>query len=116
MGENRSLFGREPAVVLGFVGAVLTVAATLGLPFLDAGAVAAIMALLTAVVTAAFTRPVVPALGIGILTAGVALFAEYGVHASEALVAGLTGLVVAGFALFAVRPQVTPKDGAVGVV
>lgn len=102
------IFGREPALIIGAVGSVLTVLAALNLPWLSAGAAAAITALATAGITAWATRPVAPALYVGVVTAGAALVAEYGFHVSDGVIAALSGAVVAGFALFGVRPQVTP--------
>jgi hypothetical protein len=42
------------------------------------------------------------------VAAGAALFAEYGLSVSEAAVTGLGAIILAGFALFGIRPQVTP--------
>ncbi len=106
---NGTLFGREPALVLGFIGTVLTFLAGVGMPGLTAGAAAAIVALLTAIVTAALTRPIAPALYTGIITAAVALGSEYGLNVSEGTVAGLSSVVLAAFALFGIRSQVSPK-------
>jgi hypothetical protein len=72
------IFGREPALIIGFIGAVIT-------------------------------RPVAPALFVAALVAVVALFLEYGVDVPDSLVAGLSGLILAGFSLFGIRPQVTPN-------
>lgn len=102
------IFGREPALVIGFIGAVLTALAGFNLDILTPGAVTAIVALLTSAVTAWATRPIAPALFTGVLTAAVALVAEYGLHVSGDLVTGLSAVILAGFALFAVRPQVSP--------
>ncbi len=44
------------------------------------------------------------------LTAGVALFAEYGINVSDGVVAGLSSLLLAAFAVFTVRPQVRPAE------
>lgn len=98
---------REPAVVVGFCGAVLTALAD-HVPYLSTGAAAAIIALITASVMAYTTRPVTPALFVGVLTAAVALVAEYGVVVSDDVVSKLTAVLLAGLALVGVRPQVTP--------
>lgn len=103
------IFGREPALVFGFVGALLTVLVSLNMPWLSAGAAAAFLAALTGVATAALTRPIAPGLYVAALGSTFALLAEYGFNASDALVAGLTGLLLAGFALFGVRPAVSPR-------
>lgn len=102
------IFGREPALWLGVIGAALTTLVSLNFPGLSVGTVAAIMALLTALATALTTRPIAPAVFVGVLTAGVALFTEYGVNVSDGLVAGLTSVLLAAFALFGIRPQVRP--------
>lgn len=103
------LFGKEPALIIATVGALVNWLVTLELGWLDAGQAAAIVALLTAVLTAVTTRPIAPALFVGVLTAGAALFAEYGLHWSDASVTGLSSLLIAALALFGIRDQVTPK-------
>lgn len=104
------ILGREPALVLGFVGALLTFLVSVNLDWLNAGQSAAILALLTGIVTAATTRPIAPALYSGLAAAAAAVLAEYGTSVSEATVAGVTGLILAGFALFGVRNQVSPAS------
>jgi hypothetical protein len=103
------LFGREPALWLGLIGAVLTWAAGLNLDFLTAGQATAITTALTGVAAAVLTRPVAPGLYVGAVGLVASLFAEYGLHWSEAAVTGLAGIILAGFALFGIRPQVTPE-------
>lgn len=103
------IFGREPALWLGVIGAVLVALSSFGVPYLNAGQAAAIVALLTAGVTAWATRPVAPALFTGVITAASALVAEYGLHFSDVQVAGVTGTVLAVLALLGVRSQVEPK-------
>lgn len=102
------IFGREPALWLGLIGAVLTWGAGMNLDFLNAGQAVAIMTALTGIVTAVFTRPVAPALYVAALGFVASLFAEYGLHWSDAAVTGLGGIILAGFALFGIRGQVTP--------
>lgn len=104
----RKIFGREPSVIIGFAGALVAVLAALELPWFSAGAAVAVVALITAGVTAWATRPVAPSLYVGVLTAAFALAAEYGLEWSEEGIAAAGGLVVAWFALNTVRPQVTP--------
>ncbi|OKI52844.1 hypothetical protein [Micromonospora sp. CB01531] len=103
------IFGREPALVIGAIGSLITVLAALNLPGLSAGAAAALTALVTASITAWTTRPVAPSLYVGVVAAVATLLAEYGFHVSDQSVAAIGGAIVAGFALFGVRPQVTPK-------
>lgn len=102
------IFGREPALWLALIGALVTWAVSLGLGWLNAGQATAIITAVTAVVIALTTRPVAPGLFVAAVSAGAALFAEYGLHWSDAAVTGLGGIVLAGFALFGIRPQVTP--------
>jgi hypothetical protein len=105
-------FSREPAIWVGIIGSVLTSAAALGLDFLNAGQAAAIVAFLSAVVIAVRTRPIAPAIFVGAFAALVALLAEYGLHASDAQVGFITSLILGGFALFGIRPQVSPSTSA----
>jgi len=102
------IFGREPALVIAAIGTVVTLLVALNIPGLDAGAGAAVTAFITAVVIAATTRPVAPALFTAVVAAGAALFAEYGLNLSDGLVAAISSVVLVGFALFGIRPQVTP--------
>ena len=102
------IFGREPALIIGLVGAIFTLASSLTISWLTAGQAAAIVAALSALLIAFTTRPVAP----GLFTAGAvavaAVFTEYGMTVPAAVVGGITGLILAGFALFGIRPQVTP--------
>lgn len=102
------IFGREPALIMGAIGAVLSWIATLGFDQFNAGQSTALITFLSALVIAATTRPVAPALFVGVVAAGAALAATYGLHWSEAAVTGLGTIILAGFALFGIRPQVTP--------
>jgi hypothetical protein len=102
------IFGREPALWIALIGAVLTWAAGLGIDFLSTGQAVAITGALTGVIIAVTTRPIAPGLFVAAVAAVSAMFAEYGLHWSEAAVTGLGGIILAGFALFGIRPQVTP--------
>lgn len=106
---------REPAAIIGIVGAVLTSAAALKLPGLNAGEASAIVAFLSACLIAARTRPVTPALFVAAGSALVAVMAEYGLHLTDAWVGFLTSLVLGGFAFFGIRPQASPStfDGQI---
>jgi hypothetical protein len=101
------IFGREPALIIGLLGSVLTTLAALSVPAISAGAAAAITAAVAALITAWATRPAMPALYTGAVTALAALLAQYGLHLSDQVVAGLSGTVLAVFALLA-RGQVEP--------
>lgn len=100
---------REPALIIGIIGSVLASAAALGLDFLSPSAAAGIVAFLTAIVIAVRTRPVAPALYVAAGSALVAVMAQYGLHLSDAWIGFLTSLVLGGFALFGIRPQVSPS-------
>jgi hypothetical protein len=103
------IFGREPALVISAIGALVTLLVSLNLPGLSAGAGAAFTSLATALIIAFTTRPVAPALFTGVVAAGAALVAEYGLHVSDDVVASVSSVVLVGFALFGIRPQVTPN-------
>lgn len=103
------IFGREPALIIGAIGAVITLLVSIKIPGLSAGAGAALTAFLTAVIIAVTTRPVAPALFTAVVAPAAALFAEYGLHVSDAVVVSITSVILAGFALFGVRPQVSPS-------
>jgi hypothetical protein len=102
------IFGREPALVVGFVGAVLTLAAGLNFPWLSAGMAAAITSAVTAGVIAWATRPIAPALYVGALAAVVAVLAEYGFDVPDRVTSALPAVILAAFSLFGIRPQVSP--------
>lgn len=101
-------FSREPALIVGFIAAVLAVVVSFEVEWMTPGQAAAIVAVAGGVITAATTRPVAPGLYAGLVGAGAALLAQYGLNLSEGMVAAVTAAVVAGFALFGVRGQVTP--------
>lgn len=102
------ILGREPALILAAVGAVITWAVSLGFDWLNAGQATAIVTFITGLTIAFTTRPVAPGLFVAVVAAGAALFGEYGLHWSDAAVTGLGAIIIAAFALFGVRPQVTP--------
>jgi hypothetical protein len=102
------IFGREPALWLGTIGAVIAWAATLNLEWLNAGQAVALITFITGVVMALTTRPVAPGLFVAVVAAGASLAAEYGLHWSDAQVTAVGTAILAAFALFGVRPQVTP--------
>lgn len=104
------IFGREPTLILGFVGAGFTWAAGLNLDWLNAGQATAITTFLTGAVIAATTRPIAPGLFVAAFGALSALVFQYGLHWSEASVSSFGALILAGFALAGVRPQVTPNS------
>lgn len=105
------VLGREPALIAGALGSVLIVfASSFELSFLTSGQATAIAALLTAVVMAWTTRPAAPAIFTGVVTAGAALLAEYGLNLSNEKIAAVSAMVLAVCALLGVRPHVYPQD------
>jgi hypothetical protein len=104
------IFGREPALWIALIGALLTWLAGFELDWLSTGQAVAITGALTGVIIALTTRPWAPGLFVAAVSALAAMFAEYGLHWSEAAVTGLGGIILAAFALFGVRPQVTPAS------
>jgi hypothetical protein len=107
---------REPALWVGIIGTILTSAAALGVPFLSAGQAAALVAFVTAAIIAVFTRPVTPALFVAAFAGLAAVFAEYGLHWSDAQVGAITSLILGGFVFFGVRPQVDPTTASGKVI
>lgn len=103
------IFGREPALIIGAVGAVLTALAAMNLPGLNAGQAAALTGAIAAVLIALTTRPIGPSLFVAAFVAVGALFAEYGLEWPDAVIAGWSGVILAGFVLFGIRPAVTPN-------
>lgn len=110
---SMKIFGTEPARWVGIIGALLTAVAAFKNPWVSAGSAAAIIAFLTAVVTVWTTRPWQPGLLSGVVAAGAALVAEYGLHLADGQVAAISALALAVGNLFAVREQVIPKETAI---
>src|SRR4051812_45541609 len=104
------IWGREPALIISAVGALLTVLAALNLSWLDAGAAAAVTALASAGIIAATTRPLAPALFTGVVAAAAALVSAYGFDLGDDLVAAITAAVLVACSLFGIRPQVSPVE------
>jgi hypothetical protein len=102
------IFGREPALWISFIGAVITWAVSLGFDWLNPGQATAIVTFVTAGIVAVTTRPIGPALFVGVMSAGAAVFAQYGLNWSDAAVTGLGTIILMGFALLGVRDQATP--------
>lgn len=102
------ILGREPALIIAFASAVIMWAVSLGLDWLNAGQATAAVAVVAAIVMAITTRPIGPGVFVAGLSAVAALFGEYQLHWSDASVTGLGAIIMAGFALYGVRAQVTP--------
>lgn len=107
---QRQWFGREPALVISTVSVVLTALVSFGLPGLDDGVAAAIVAVLVALsgfLTALNTRPVAPGLASGLILAMATLVGAFGVDVPQAWV-GAAVMIVQALITLMVRGGVTP--------
>lgn len=103
------LLGKEPALLLSILAAVLGGGTALGFPGLAAGQATLIIAAITAVlgaVQAVWTRPWAPAVGAAV-AALAALAGGYGFHVAPAVLAAVDAVILSLGALL-VRGQVTP--------
>lgn len=109
-GKLLNLIRTEPALFTSTMQAVLGIVAAFGIGFTadQTAGILAVTAALLAAVTAAVTRPVHPAAFTGLVTAAAVLVAAYGIHLPANLVGSVNFLLTTGFAMFGVRPQVTP--------
>jgi hypothetical protein len=106
------VFGREPALWISTVAALLAVVGGFGVPALDDGVIAAITAFLTAgaaAFTALHVRPVAPAVFTGAITTGATLLAAFGLDLDQHHVALVSAASIAVMTLI-FRQQVTPND------
>lgn len=101
------IFGREPALILGFVGALLMALAD-KVPYLSTGVAAALIALATAGWTAFATRPWKPAAFMGAFTALVLVLAELGWKMPDREIELWGSVLLGALALLGVRDQATP--------
>lgn len=104
-------FGREPALVIQTIAALLALFVGFGVPGLNDGLVAAITALLTAAAaawTAYHVRPIAPAVFTGVITTGATLLAAFGVDLSQSQVSLVTAAAATVMGLL-MRAQVTPE-------
>lgn len=111
------IFGREPALWVGFLTSALAVGGAIGIDGLSPLQAVAIGGGLNAVgaaVSAWQTRPVAPAVYTNAAAALVAVAAAYGWHASPELVLALDGAVLSALTLL-LRGHVSPT-GAVEAV
>ncbi len=101
------IFGREPAVWLGLVGALVTALSAfwLHLSIEQQGAISAVTALLVGLVTAAVTRDGIVAAGLGLAKGLFLLMVAFGLQLSPNNQAVLYTLLAAILAAF-VRTQV----------
>jgi hypothetical protein len=104
-----TIFGREPAVILGIISAALSllVSFNFGLSGEQAGAIVAVISGVFAAVTAALTRPIAPSAFTGLVTVVVALLTAFHFNVAPATVGAINALVLA-LLVFITRGQVTP--------
>jgi ABC-type methionine transport system permease subunit len=105
-----ALFNRNPTLWLQSLAAALAVAVSFGVPGLTTEQSALITAAAGALITAwnaALVRPIAPAAFTGLIGAGAALLAAYGLELSQEQVGTIQALIVTVLALQA-RQQVTP--------
>lgn len=108
--NERPWFGREPALVIQGVSAILAMLVGFGVPGLDDGLVAAIAAVLTAgatAYTALHVRPIAPTVFGGLIAALATLGAAFGLDWDQQQVALVTLSVQSVVALLT-RPQQVP--------
>lgn len=106
------IFGREPTLLLQGLQAVLTFVVTFGMPWLNdqhAGAIVAVGAAVLTAINAWAVKPVAPAVFTGLITAGAALLAAYGLDLPQEQVGALS-LAVTAVMAFLLREQVTPEQ------
>jgi hypothetical protein len=110
MTTTPTVFGREPALWISAIAALLGVLVGFGFSGLTGHMAAAIIAVVNAafgVWIAVRTRPVSPAVFTTLATAGFALLAAYGFDAGQQQIATVNVLVLA-MAAFLTRQQVSP--------
>jgi hypothetical protein len=108
--DEHRWFGREPALWIQAIGAVLSLLVALGLPGLNDAVAAAIVALLVAgaaAYTALHVTPVAPTVFAGVIGAGATLLAALGLHATQAQVGAVAAATAAVMAILT-RPQQSP--------
>lgn len=107
------IFGREPALIISTVSAILSLIVTfnIGMSGEQAGAIVAIISAVFGAIVAVATRPVAPAAFTAVVAAGAALLAAYGLNVSAETVGATNAVVLAVLALLT-RGQVSPKEVA----
>ena len=106
-----SIAKNEPAAVVAVVQTLIALLVQFGFTLTPAetGGILAATSAALGLIAAIATRPFVPAAATGLLTALGTVLVAFGVpHVSSGMVSGLNALILAVFALAAVRPQVTP--------
>jgi hypothetical protein len=109
------ILGREPALVIGFIAALISLAGTLGFRLLSpdqAGLWITVVNAVAAAATAWTVRPIAPAAFTYAVGALVALGASYGLSLAPETVTAINGLVIPTLVLLT-RNQVSPVETAV---
>jgi hypothetical protein len=104
------IFGREPALIISTISAILSLVVTfnIGMSGEQAGAIVAIVSAVFGAIVAVATRPIAPAAFTAVVAAGAALLAAYGLNVSAETVGATNAVVLAVLALLT-RGQVSPK-------
>lgn len=105
-----TIFGREPALWVAAISAILGIAVSFGLPWLDDTDAVNIVALITAggaVVTAIKTRPIAVSAFTGLLSTAAVLAAGYGFDVPQQTL-GAVQLAVVTILTLVARGQITP--------
>lgn len=107
------IFGREPALIISTVSAVLSLVVTfnIGMTGEQAGAIVAAVSASFGAIAAAMTRPIAPTAFTAVVAAGAALLAAYGLNVSAETVGAVNAVVLSVLALLA-RGQVSPREAA----
>ncbi|MFC0504207.1 hypothetical protein [Micromonospora costi] len=108
-----TILGREPAVLINAVAALLALFVAFGADFLTAKQAGAVEAFLAAAATAwllSKVRPIAPTLFTGVITTGATLAAAYGFELSQEQVGSITAASIALMTALVIRPQSTPKS------
>lgn len=106
------LFGREPALWIAVIQAVLILLFTMGVPGIDGDLAGGVSLVLTAAATtwsALAVRPVAPTVFTGLIIAVVQLLSRWGLHWDDTQIGALTTLAALTVTLI-FRAQVTPVD------
>ena len=108
------IFGREPALWVAGIAAILGLIASFGVPWLTDTQTTVIVALVDAaggVIIAVRTRPIAPGAFLAFVGAVVAVLAAYGVAVSQHTVGAVDLVLLAALALIT-RGQVSPVSPA----
>lgn len=113
--NDQMWFGREPALVIQSIGAVLSMLVAFSVPGLNDRLVALILAVISAGAgtwAAVHVRPIGPAAFTGFVGAAAALAGEFGLHATQQQLGLITAAAVMVATVWA-RGQITPTHSPV---